>query len=236
MRARGSIGRKRAFALLLLSFPSTADAQVGAAVSIFSDDRFRGYSLSEGRPVAILDLSYDAPSGLYAGGSASAVAARGGIRPLGLQVNGGYAARLRPGVTFDLGAIHSEYSRLSGLGGSRSYTEVYAGLAGRWLSSRLSVSPDYFGQSWALHGEVGAHFSLAREVRLDADLGLLVPMSSGRYGRYARPVYDARLGISRSVGRLSLHAAVTTRGADRDLYLRRRSSRTAVVVGISTAL
>ena len=71
---------------------SPARAQVGAVVSVFSDARFRGISLSDGRPVGILDLSYDAPGGLYGAFSGSVVDTRGeGIRALDVVLNGGYA-------------------------------------------------------------------------------------------------------------------------------------------------
>ncbi len=37
-------------------------------LSLQSDYQVRGYSVSRGRPVGILDLSYDSPSGLYLNG------------------------------------------------------------------------------------------------------------------------------------------------------------------------
>jgi uncharacterized protein (TIGR02001 family) len=126
--------------------PAPAAAQVGAVVSIFSDDRFRGYSLSEARPVGILDLSYDAPNGLYGTLSGSVVASRhDGLQPLRFAINGGYARRLRSGLTLDLGAVHSRYSEYSGIASDRYYTEVYAGVAGKLLGARISLSPDYIG-------------------------------------------------------------------------------------------
>jgi len=86
---------------------SPAAAQVGTAVSVFSDDRFRGYTLSDSRPVGILDLSYDAQNGFYGALSGSIVATRhDGLQPLGLQLNGGYAKRLSSGLTVDTGIVH----------------------------------------------------------------------------------------------------------------------------------
>ena len=118
-------------------------AEVGAAVSVFSDSRLRGYSLSGGHPVGIVDVSYDDASGLYAAASASAFASSNdGIKPLGLQLNGGYAKRLS-GVTLDFGAIYSTYSNYSSRGSSSSYTEIYAGAGYKFLSSRIAFSPHY---------------------------------------------------------------------------------------------
>jgi uncharacterized protein (TIGR02001 family) len=222
-------------ATALLLFPaSPAAAQVGAAISLFSDDRFRGYSLSEGRPVAIADLSYDAPNGIYGAASGTLVATREGIRPLGVQVNGGYAKRLPSGLSVDVGALHATYSSYSGLVW-RSYTEVYAGIAGKLVSSRVSVSPAYFGSGWTVHGEVTAGYSLSRNLNIAADLGLLVPAGSHGYREQSHPVYDARVAIDRTFGRVSVHAAFTSRGAAREFY-GRRSSRNALIVGISCSL
>lgn len=211
-----------------------AAAQTGAAVSIFSDYRFRGFSLSESRPVGILDLSYDAPSGIYAAASGSVVAARGeGLRALGLQVNGGYAKQLRSGLTIDIGAVHSRYSSYSNLGSSRAYTELYAGVRGKVISSRIAVSPDYFGLDSTLYGEVTGRVGPARNLQLQASVGTLVPLGGGHH---YRATTDGRLGVDWTSGRLSLHGAITTRAGGRHLYPVRHSSRTALVFGLSYAL
>jgi uncharacterized protein (TIGR02001 family) len=210
-----------------------AAAQVGAAVSAFSDYRFRGFSLSESRPVGILDLSYDAPNGAYVAGSGSVVASREGLRTLGLQVNGGYAKQLKSGLTIDIGAAHSRYSSYSGLGSSRSYTEFYAGVRGKVLSSRVSVSPDYFGLGSTLYGEVSGQLSPARNLQVQASLGTLVPLGGGHHYRTAT---DGRIGLDWVSGRVSLHGAISTRGGGRNLYPLRHSSRTAVILGLSYAL
>ena len=211
-----------------------AVAQVGAAVSVFSDYRFRGFSLSESRPVGILDLSYDAPNGLYAAASGSVAAARGeGLRALGAEANGGYAKQLSSGLTIDVGAVYARYSSYSGLGSSRSYAELYAGLGGKILSSRVSVSPDYFGLGSTLHGEVTGQLSLARDLQVQASVGTLVPLGGGHdYGA----VTDGRLGLDWTSGRFSLHGAITTRGGSRNFYALRHSSRTALVLGLGYAL
>ena len=52
---------------------SACAAELGATVSVFNDLQFRGYSLSDGRPVATLDFAYDDPSGFYAGASGTGV-------------------------------------------------------------------------------------------------------------------------------------------------------------------
>jgi uncharacterized protein (TIGR02001 family) len=227
------------FAFLACALPtSNAQAQVAAAVSVFSDDLYRGYSLSDNRPVAILDLSYDAPSGLYASLSGSVVASRHhGPQPLGAQAGLGYAKRLKSGLTVDLGAIHSEFSEYSSTEPRRSYSEAYLGLAGKYLSSRLFISPDYLkaGQ-WSLYGEVNGKVPVGTRTRFTAHAGMLVPLRGGSYyGNYRREI-DWRFGAARDVGPVTLHvdlAGVVNRD---DLYRERRYGQRRLVLGASWAL
>jgi uncharacterized protein (TIGR02001 family) len=215
-----------------------AAAEVGAAVSVFSDARFRGYSLSSGRPVAVLDVSYDDPGGLYGAVSASAVASSDdGLRPLGLQLSGGYAKRLPGGVTIDVGAVHSSYTHYSSRGDATSYTEVYAGVARDFLTSRIYLSPHYFGHGTkAVYGELDAAVSPLRKLRLDGHVGLLVPIGYGGADNDDRAQYDWRLGLAREVGRASLHVIATGGGPGRDYYGSRPHNRTALILGLSWAL
>jgi uncharacterized protein (TIGR02001 family) len=227
--------------LLFVSFLITAGSafaqQLGGAVSAYSDSRFRGYSLSEERPVGVVELSYDDPSGFYLAMAGSAVAARGeGPQFLGAQINGGYATRLRSGPTLDVGAVHSAYSHYAGLGGGRTYTEFYAGIALESASSRISVSPNYFGHGWTVHPEMNGHIQPTRNLSINANVGLLVPMSQAGYGAHAHPIYDARLGVDQMLGRFTLHGAVSSRGKDQSIYSAGRASRNAFVIGITYAL
>lgn len=215
-----------------------AAAQVGTVVSAYTDQRFRGYSLSDGRPVGILDVSYDAANGLYAAASGSVVATpHEGVKGLGLALNGGYAKRLRPDLTLDVGAIHSRYSEYSGIASGRSYTEFYAGLAGKFVGTRFALSPNYIGRAeWTFRGEINAHADLTRDLLLDGSIGALVPLGGANYPRAGRAQWDARLGLAQRLGPVTLHAAVTARGKSPDIYAGRRHRRAALVLGISTAL
>lgn len=223
---------------LVALIPAPAAAEVGAVVSAYSDDRYRGLSISDGRPVGILDLSYDDSNGLYATVSGSVVATRDeGLKALGVVLDGGYATRLRPELSLDGGVVYYRYSHYSGIGTGRDYAEVYAGLTGKFLSARLSLSPNYLGAvRWALHGEVDGHVDLSRKTYLDGEVGALVPLgrnvSEGSY----RPQLDGRLGIARRLGPVTLHAAVTSRTGSAAVYGLRGHGRIALVLGISTAL
>ena len=232
--ARGQCTKALIAAATFLALATPASAEVGAAVSVFSDARFRGYSLSAGRPVAALDLSYDDPSGFYGAVSASAVA-NDGLHPLGVQLNAGYARKTASGPTLDFGVIHSSYSRY-GSGRAGSYTEVYGGATYKFLSARLAYSPHYFERgAQTLYGEADANFSPARKVHLDGHVGVLAPLSYR--GEENAPVrYDWRIGSAYEAGPVSLHAILTGGGPGRDYYRGRTRSRTALVLGLSCRL
>lgn len=182
--------------------------------------------------MAILDLSYDARNGLYAGASGNIEVSDEGVKALGLQLNAGYAKRLRSGLTLDMGVIHSTYSHYSGVNADRSYTEVYAGLGGKWLSSRVSFSPDYFGAGATVHGELDGQVKLTTNLRAQATIGVLVPFRQS-YRWNTEPQYDARLGLDETLGRFSLHAAVTSRSDSHAAYGARHSGRNAIIFGVS---
>jgi uncharacterized protein (TIGR02001 family) len=229
--------RKLLLAALSLRCATPAAADVGASVSLFSEASFRGYSLSEGRPVALLNLSYDHPAGFYAATSATAVFGSGdAVEPLGLQLNGGYVRRVTSDVVLDLGVTHSSYSRYASKGSS-SYTEVYAGLSRKVLSARISYAPHYFvhGAS-AFYGEVDANFSPAAKLNLNAHLGLLVPLDYSEDFEKSRNQHDWRVGVARQFGRVSLHAFLTGGGPDRDYYRGQDHGRTNLVLGLSYPL
>ncbi|GAA0325502.1 hypothetical protein GCM10009087_39780 [Sphingomonas oligophenolica] len=215
-------------------FPATqAQAQLAAAIGFESDYRLRGHSLSAGYPVVTADISYDDRSGLYLG--ASAIGVVSGERPgfLGAQADIGYAKRLGPDLTIDVGLLRSNYT--SRFSGSRAahYTEAYVGLTRRWLSSRLYVSPDYFGNGVSIvYGEIEAVAEPLPKLQLNAHLGGLTYLSAPPlYGR--RGQYDWRLGVSRQSRLIEVHAALSGGGPGRDYYSGTPRSRTAFVVGVS---
>jgi uncharacterized protein (TIGR02001 family) len=211
---------------------------VGLTASVFSDAQFRGYSLSEGRPAGFLDFAWDDSSGLYADVSASGVLRRGGHpAPLGLQLNGGYAQRLPSGTIIDLGLVHSNYAHYATSNSAASYTEVYAGIARGGLSSRIFLSRHYFERGLCTaYGEVNGTISPAPKWSLDGHAGMLVPLRTpADYGRY-RPQLDWRIGVSRELGRFSLHAAWSDGAPGRDYFNGRHHSRSALIVGASIVL
>lgn len=206
-------------------------------VSAYNDLRYRGVSLSDGHPVGILDLSYDASNGLYGSLSGSLVASDEGVRPLALTVNGGYARRIGRDLSADFGIVHWRYSQYSGVPTGRTYSEVYAGLSGKYVGTRFSLSPNYIGKAhWTLHGEINGHVDLTSSLYLDGELGALIPLNGyGAIGN-SHGIWDARLGLAQRVGRMSLHAGVSARGKGTNVYGDWGQRRVGLILAISTAL
>ena len=209
---------------------------MGAVLSVFSDARFRGVSVSDGDPVGILDLSYDDPSGAYAAASGTLVASSHGIEPLSLQLNAGFARQLGAGLSADVGVVQSEYSRYSTTIHGSSYTEVYAGLTRKSLTARVHLSPHYFeAEAWTLYGELNHGLALGRKLSLNSHAGVLVPLHSTNPGE-TRSQVDWRVGLDRQVGRLALHAAFTGARGVRHYEEQRAHSGAALVFGASLVL
>ena len=102
----------------------------------------------------------------------------------------------------DLGIVHSNYSRYSSRGPARSYTEAYAGVGGKLLSSRISVSRGYLKpDAWSLYGELDANVPAGTRLRLTGHVGVLVPLDRHGYRRGpTEPSSTGGLGIARDLG------------------------------------
>jgi len=230
------------FALVAASsalLPATATAgQIGAVVSVFSDDRFRGVSISNGQPVGTLDLSYDATNGLYGDLSGTIVATPDeGIKALSAFFNGGYARQLRPGLAADFGVSHARYSHYSSFPSGRAFTEAYVGLAARDFGGRISISPDYFGvPRWTAHGQLDAHVDLSRTSTLEGEAGLLLPLAHSADGGSVHPQFDARIGFAQRAGPVTFHAALSGGSGRNAIYGGHGNHRVVLVLGLSAAL
>jgi uncharacterized protein (TIGR02001 family) len=222
-----------------LTGASSASAEIGAAASVFTQDRLRGYSLSAGHPVANLDLSYDARGGYYASLSGALVYSNEyHLQPLDVEESMGFATQLRPELTLDIGVHNSNYFQYSSRPSS-GYTEAYAGLIGKVISGRLYVSPNYFHSgTWRLYGEIESGFRPAKRLTLSAHAGLLVPLNNGSYGSPSAQVdpniktqYDWRIGAAQELGRFTLHLDLSGGGPGKDYYDGNNHDRTALVAG-----
>jgi uncharacterized protein (TIGR02001 family) len=242
VRAWPACGRRRARAaasrtlLALVAFAAAgrATAQVRTTIDIESDDRYRGRSVSQGRPTASLDLSYDAASGAYLGAAVTVVAARHeGLQVLAGQAYAGYVARLPQGPSIDLGVTQTHYSEYYSGDEEADFTEVYAGLITRLFSTRLYYSPNYFDRHQAtLYGEADTAFRPAPKWRLSAHAGVLTRVSGTPFPGQKSTEYDWRLGLSRAVLGCEAEVAWSGAGPGRDYYGGESRSRSGVVVAL----
>jgi uncharacterized protein (TIGR02001 family) len=205
----------------VLLAPLSARAQAGASVSVESDYRLRGISLTGQRPAASLDLSYDVSNGIYLGGSLiGAVPPGRGLSRLGTIAYGGYALRGDGGRTYDVGVSDTRlesYGTSQGIYGPAypvtrpiRYDEVYAAAATEHFRLAVQYSPNYIAShTQALYLDLSGSARPAPGWRLFAYAGLLEPLEKPA-GSAFRSRWDWRVGVSRDLGRASLHLALTS--------------------------
>ena len=214
----------------LLLVANAVRAQANASVTLVSDDRYRGVSLSDGGPAAQVGLGFDADRGAYVGAFASTAKLYGQdmVRWLGYA---GWAGRFGHGASWDVGAQYTGFSRASGDG----YPELYAGVSGERLGVRVAYAWRYFGGDDALYTGFDAQQPLSRRVRLLGHLGWLHPVHDAE----AAPAYDARVGVGVHVGGFDLQLARTFLHADWSDYryaaypVGREAAGNAWVIGIT---
>ena len=169
-------------------------AQVSGTVSLVSNYRFRGLSLSDDKPAAQFGITYDDAQNWYAGAFASTVEF---ATPSNLELQAipfvGYAWRTANGMSWEVGA---DYSLFTGSARNYNYPEVYFGVASENISGRLYYSSHYFGESTAtLYGEINGTQLLFDRVRLLAHAGILHSTSGNLYYHGPNHIIDGRVGI-----------------------------------------
>lgn len=207
---RNHTSRKRAIVagavgLASLSAISGASAQLSGSVSVVSDYRYRGISLSDSGPAGQLGLVYDAPQGWYAGTFVSTVKLETyetrGVQAIAF---GGYAWRGSSGLSFEAGADYAVVTASP----RYDYGEVYVGFAVENVSGRLYFSPRYFGQdASAVYGELNVAPPLLENVRLLAHIGALGGAANKYYRNPPGPLLDGALGVAIDWRGFSLQAS-----------------------------
>ena len=180
-------------ALIALILSGAARAQFGATVSVESDYRFRGVSLSESKPAWRLTVNHDFMSGAYAGASATSVELARDDRYSQFVGYAGYVTQPVDGRSLEFGANYSHFTGHT----SYDYLEAYAGvLAQRW-SLRVHYAPDYFGRGvQTAYVDANAHWPLNEHVRLFGHTGALVPLAGHAFGPDDKQTrFDLRLGL-----------------------------------------
>jgi uncharacterized protein (TIGR02001 family) len=224
-----------AVVLLALSLAAPASAQLGFSASVDSDYRFRGLSLSDGKPDLSLNLAYDHPSGFYAG--ASAIAAEGvdgGVRMFGYLEYAGLTRRIDAHMSWDAGVSNSEYLEKPYSGYRSDYTELYAGLSVDSVSAHVYYSPSYLGAGLStIYVDLNGAYRPARHLRLFGHAGLLTPLSGSADLGGRRERYDLRAGVAADFGGAEMRLAWTATGPGAGYAAGFAQGRDAVVVGAS---
>lgn len=238
-RARGVAAADRrivgAAILLCLGLAApAARAELGYSLTVASDDRFRGASTSDRLPIGTLAISYDDTSGVYGGISATLGPVRGeGVRVRRSVQYIGFAQRLSPQVSLDIGVSNRLYDRRATVEYARRFAQFHAGVIGRRVSSHLFFAPDYDGYgNPATYGQVDALLLDRGHLSITGHVGALRPSRSKRYGRGLE--YDWQLGASRRIGTQSSIGLSWVGGGPEPVYARAaRRGGSALVLSAS---
>lgn len=192
------------FMLALLGWlpPGRACAEIAASASITSNYLFRGISLSDDRPGAQLNLGYDNPSGWYAGTQVADVRLYGYRHSAQLLAYGGYARHGPLGLSWDIGAGQTVFSRHH----AYDYREWFVGVADQSWEARVYYSPGYFGYAGkTLYSEINASRPLVDPLRLIAHIGMLRSLThSATQYETERSQFDSRLGVAADIRQWNL--------------------------------
>lgn len=221
----------------LLVLPAApARAEIGATLTVASQERFRGYSVSDGYPATTLSLSYDDAAGPYAEGSVMIAGnPSDGIERTRFEANAGYALRLRNGPTLDAGIVHAEYTGYRIYGEQAVFTEVYAGVITDHLSVHAHYSPNYFQHGIStLYGDVEGTTELAPHLRLAGHYGMLFQLD-GKHEQAGTTTEDWRIGLSTDVKRLNFGLALASGSDKRSFYGVVRKGGTALLFSVTVA-
>jgi uncharacterized protein (TIGR02001 family) len=222
-------------AILILS-AAPAYAEIGASLTLASQDRFRGYSVSDGYAAATFSLSYDDAGGAYFEASVMAAGKPSeGIERYRFEENAGYALRIPNGPTIDAGIAHADYSGYRIYGQTAVFTEIYAGLITRHLSAHIHYSPNYFQRGVAtFYSDVDGAVPLTPHIRLNAHYGFLIQTQGPREaaGRTAR---DWRVGAATDLRNLTFELAVASGAKKRSFYGGARVWGSALLASVTAA-
>jgi uncharacterized protein (TIGR02001 family) len=210
-------------------------AQASAAITITSDQRFRGRSISNGDPAITLNFLYDHASGFYLGAAATASVEDSEPKVINVQGNIGFVHRLAAGQSLDFGVVHSHYGQYSSIGREAHYTEFYAGVLDRRVTFYIHYSPDYFQSGTAtVYTELNGVIEPAQDWRLTGHLGALTRVAGTGPPGSGRLDFDWRIGLARQIaGPLELEVALSGGGPTQEYYKNALHNRTAFTVSLT---
>jgi len=194
---------------LALLIAGPACAQVSGSVTLLSDFRYRGTSLSDGLPTAQAMVALDRDDGWYGGLQLTRVRFMYPSAQAELQAIPyvGFVHGLHSGLNVEAGVQYAGYSHSHDYG----ETDVYVGLSGRQLRSRLSWTPHYFGQSPAWYAELDGSHALRTPWRVVGHVGVLQTRDYAEYGVGEQRVrVDAAAGVAVTLHGFDVRATWTT--------------------------
>lgn len=205
-------------------------------MTVASEDRFRGYSVSRGYPAAMISLSYDDAAGPYVEGSVMIAGNPSeGIRRARFEANAGYARRLKNGPTLDAGVVHAEYGGYRIYGARAVFTEVYAGMISEYVSAHVHYSPRYFERGVStFYAEIDVSAPLTPRIRLSGHYGMLFGVA-GAQERVSGTLPDWRIGAGTDFRKLRFELALASGSHRRSFYGAAEKGRTALLVSIAAA-
>jgi len=182
-----------AAALLLLVLANMAQAQISGNATIVSDYRYRGVSLSQGKPEAQVDIGYDSSNGWYSGILASGARLNYADTEQ-LVAYAGYAGRFLSELNWEVGASDVRFVDNS----DYNYVEEFVGLSTDHFNARISFSPSYFdSQTRTIYAELNAVYPLQDHLQLLAHIGSLhYLVISDESSSMATSRYDGRIGVN----------------------------------------
>jgi uncharacterized protein (TIGR02001 family) len=222
-------------AILMLS-AAPARAEIGASLTLASQDRFRGYSVSDGYPAATLSLSYDDVAGPYFEASVMAAGTPSeGVQRYRFEENAGYALRIANGPTIDAGIVHADYSGYRIYGQTAVFTEIYAGLITKHLSAHIHYAPNYFQRGVAtFYSDVDGAVPLTPRIRLSAHYGLLI-QTQGSHEAAGRTARDWRIGAATELRNLTFELALASGAKKRSFYGDAKDGGSALLFSVTAA-
>jgi uncharacterized protein (TIGR02001 family) len=193
----------------LFAVAGTASAQLSGHISVLSDYRYRGESLSDGKPAVQAGLDYQHSSGIFIGALASTVDVDAEVSGVGAQLYGGYARAVSQRLSWEVGLVTYLFPHPQTEPGY-SYTEAFIGINWQNGGARLYYSDNYFGAGGtAAYVELNASQPMGSRVRLLEHLGYLQqrePRSSAT--GQDRSLIDAQLGVGATVAGFQIELSV----------------------------
>lgn len=185
--------RRVLVSLVLLALAAPAGAQVSASVSVLSDYRYRGASLSDGKPAAQLHVGYDFVSGSYTGVLVSSVRVDDRERSeLLALMYVGKVWTLHDDWHWEAGGQYTAFARSS----EYDHPELYAGIGTQRAGVRLHYADNYFGRWPGWYIEYDARRPLSEHWHVLVHAGVL--RTNGRADDAYRRDWSVGLGLTRS--------------------------------------